>query len=67
MVSAAADERPGAGERPGPIGRLALRLHAGLDRLAAQAPEALGPGLKAGRLSRLTQECAAALAKVAAP
>ena len=50
----------GEGEQ-GPFGRLALRLFAGLDALAAGAPEALEAGLAKGRLLRLRQECASAL------
>ncbi|MDE6735322.1 MAG: glycosyl transferase family 1 [Desulfovibrio sp.] len=46
----------------GPFSRLALRLHAGLEPLAMAAPEALEAGLGEGRLGRLRQECAAALA-----
>lgn len=46
----------------GPFARLALRLHAGLEPLAAAAPEALEAALEQGRLARLRQECAAALA-----
>lgn len=46
----------------GPFARLALRLHAGLEPLACAAPEALEAGLGQGRLARLRQECAAALA-----
>lgn len=57
---------PGVEPR-GPLGRLALRLHAGLDRLAAQAPEDLEAGLAGSRLARLRRECAAALAQVTAP
>lgn len=49
------------GAAPGHFARLALRLHAGLEALAAARPEALEDGLEKGRLSRLRRECAQAL------
>lgn len=52
----AAAKDAGAAEEPGPLGRLALRLHAGLERLAAAPPEALEAGLESGRLLRLREE-----------
>lgn len=46
---------------PGYFASLALRLHAGLEPLAAARPEALEAGLESGRLLRLREECVRAL------
>ncbi|MDE7240476.1 glycosyl transferase family 1 [Desulfovibrio sp.] len=51
------DAPAGVGE-PGPLGRLALRLYAGLEPLAAAPPEALEAGLEKGSLLCLREECA---------
>lgn len=56
-----------AGEQPGPLERLALRLYAALEPLAAAPPGEVETALKRGRLPRLRRECAAALAGAAAP
>lgn len=53
----AAAEGVAGAENPGPLARLALRLHAGLAPLAAAPPEALEAGLEQGGLLRLREEC----------
>ena len=52
---------PKGAPEPGYFASLALRLHAGLEPLAAARPEALEAGLESGRLLRLREECARAL------